>query len=276
MSFQLISSPRSGIGVTLGETLGLTTPQFLLHECGYAASVEDWNSGDILSPFWCLWHVMEVGSWVECGGERWKLGPDCIMLAPAQVIYATFNNRPASHVWIHFSLLPEYVFETSAPFTIPMDALLREHISALLQSYTEPVIHNERVLFHHCAALLNSCLARHQLLPRILPNNLHKVLQHIESSTSEDLSNAHLARLANLSVSGFINLFEVHMHQPPATYVRSLRYQKACRLLAFSDLSIQQIAAKLGYPNRHYFSRVFAEQAGCGPATFRKQHQHHM
>ncbi len=129
------------------------------------------------------------------------------------------------------------------------------------------------MLYHHSAALLNSCLAKYALPLRVLPDNLRKVLQHIESYLASDLSNSVLARLANLSVSGFINVFEAHMNQSPAAYVRGLRYQKASRMLVFSDLSIEQISAKLGYPNRHYFSRVFAEQAGCGPAAFRKQHR---
>ena len=271
MSFQTISSPRTGIGVILGETLKLSTPQFSIHECGFAPSYQDWTSGDIMSPYWCLWHVLDEGYWLESNGERWDLGPDCLMLAPPQVVYATFNNLPASHVWIHFSLLPEYVFDASAPFEIPMNALLREHIAALIKSYRENDVDRKRTLFHHCAALLNSCLALHPLPLRVLPDNLHRVLLHIENSPSGDLSNAHLAHLANLSVSGFISLFQAHMYQPPAAYVRGMRYQKATRMLVFSDLSIQQIAAKLGYPNRHYFSRVFAEQAGCGPATFRTQ-----
>jgi AraC-like DNA-binding protein len=63
------------------------------------------------------------------------------------------------------------------------------------------------------------------------------------------------------------------MHQPPATYVRDVRYRKASRMLVFSEASIEQIAAELGYPNRHYFSRIFAARAGCGPATFRKNRQ---
>jgi YesN/AraC family two-component response regulator len=52
-----------------------------------------------------------------------------------------------------------------------------------------------------------------------------------------------------------------------------VRHQKASKMLIFSDLSVEQIAEELGYPNRHYFSRVFAQNTGFGPVTFRKRHE---
>ena len=85
----------------------------------------------------------------------------------------------------------------------------------------------------------------------------------------------HRARLltVGMSMCTFISWFESHMNQSPGAYVRQVRYQKASRMLILSDASIEQIAAELGYPNRHYFSRAFARHAGHGPATFRKQHR---
>jgi AraC family transcriptional regulator of arabinose operon len=39
--------------------------------------------------------------------------------------------------------------------------------------------------------------------------------------------------------------------------------------LALTDKTIDQIAVETGFPNRHYLSRMFARQVGCGPAEFR-------
>jgi AraC-like DNA-binding protein len=268
MSFQIISSPYGG-GVTLGESLELGTPQFRIYECGLSHDVDDWESGEIISPFWCLWHLFQEGSWVECGKEHWDLGPDRVMLAPANVVYSTHNNCPAAQLWLSFAVIPGYAFEIAAPFEIPLDPLLRKQIAALKAAYKG----DKRVLYHLAAGLLSTCFARHPLPLRILPEALRAVLQRIENSPGADLSNACLADIAGMSVSGFILWFESYMNQPPAAYVRDVRYQKACRMLMFSELSMEQIAAKLGYPNRHYFSRIFAQRAGCGPAAFRKEHE---
>jgi AraC-like DNA-binding protein len=216
---------------------------------------------------------MEKENWVESEGTCWELGPECILLKPAHVSHLTRSSRPAAQVWLHFSLIPEYAFETSTPFVVPLNALLREQLSAVMDACNAAREGNARVLYHQAKALLNTCFAAAPLPMRMLPDALRVILQLIDNEPADDLSNARLARLAGMSTSSFILWFESHMRQPPATYVRDIRYQKASRMLIFSELSIEQIAAGLGYPNRHYFSRIFAQRAGCGPATFRKNRQ---
>ena len=274
MSFRIISSSSTRDGISLGEPMELTTPRFLIHECGFQKRIENWSTGgEVLCPFWCLWHVMEEGNWVESDGARWELGPERILLKPAHVSHSTHSQRPAAQVWLHFSLIPEYVFETPAPFVISLSPLLREQISAVMAACSDAREGDARVLYHYAQAFLNACFAARPLPLRVLPEALRAILQLIDSEPASDLSNARLARMAGMSVSNFIIWFESHTHQPPATYVRDIRYQKASRMLIFTQASIEQIAAELGYPNRHYFSRIFAARAGCGPATFRKNRQ---
>jgi len=272
MSFRVISSQVTAIGIHLGELIELDVPRFQIHECGFSPRIDDWNFDEMLCPFWCLWHVMDKGNWIESEGVRWDLGADCIVLKPAHIIHSLHSLKPAPQLWLHFSLMPDYAFEATAPFKIQLDPLLRQQIKTLLRIYAAAVV-DKRVLHHHAAALLNNCFAQRPLPLRVLPDELRRILQRIESAPGSDLSNATLARLANQSLSSFIRHFELHMHQPPAAYVREVRHQKASKMLIFSDLSIEQIARELGYPNRHYFSRVFAQNTGFGPVTFRKRHE---
>jgi transcriptional regulator GlxA family with amidase domain len=55
--------------------------------------------------------------------------------------------------------------------------------------------------------------------------------------------------------------------------VTERRIREAARLLLQSDLTIEAIAETTGFPNRAYFSRVFAQVAGEAPAGFRRQHR---
>lgn len=52
-------------------------------------------------------------------------------------------------------------------------------------------------------------------------------------------------------------------------FVSAARIKLACRELALTDESLEEIAESLGYPNRYYFSRVFKSKMGCRPAEFR-------
>ena len=72
-----------------------------------------------------------------------------------------------------------------------------------------------------------------------------------------------------MSVERFIRSFREHTGQTPAAYVLATRIRLAGEALALTDKTIDQIAVETGFPNRHYLSRMFARQVGCGPAEYR-------
>ena len=65
--------------------------------------------------------------------------------------------------------------------------------------------------------------------------------------------------------------FHEWLHETPAKYVQRVRIRKACAMLAGSDISIKQIAAEVGFANRHHFSRVFSTHTGISPARYRRE-----
>ncbi|MDB5242072.1 MAG: hybrid sensor histidine kinase/response regulator [Spirosoma sp.] len=52
-------------------------------------------------------------------------------------------------------------------------------------------------------------------------------------------------------------------------YLRTLRLQKAEELLLHSTLSVADVAYAVGFDNPRYFSRVFSEEKGVSPSSFR-------
>ena len=73
-----------------------------------------------------------------------------------------------------------------------------------------------------------------------------------------------------MSVEAFIRWFKARTGRTPAAFVTERRVREACRRLAFGEESIEQVAEATGFANRHHFSRVFKQHAGCGPAEFRR------
>ncbi len=53
-------------------------------------------------------------------------------------------------------------------------------------------------------------------------------------------------------------------------YGRSFLVRKAAALIADSDLPIGEICLRLGYSNRRYFNRIFAQNYGVVPSEYRK------
>ena len=57
------------------------------------------------------------------------------------------------------------------------------------------------------------------------------------------------------------------------SYQQTLRVDRAKKLLKNTDLSIQEIAGKVGYANPSSLSKLFLEETGMKPMEYRKQHR---
>ncbi len=85
-----------------------------------------------------------------------------------------------------------------------------------------------------------------------------------------------LERLAaELNVSA-VYLSRVIRQELDMSYIQLLtqtRLEKAAQLLHASDLSIAEIAERVGYESQHYFSAVFKKGTGVSPNQYRRQQQ---
>ena len=52
-----------------------------------------------------------------------------------------------------------------------------------------------------------------------------------------------------------------------------MKIQAACRLLDSTDESVKVIAARLGFSDPLYFSRVFRRTQGLSPSAYRRSQQ---
>lgn len=78
-----------------------------------------------------------------------------------------------------------------------------------------------------------------------------------------------LARMCNLSLSHFCALFKATMGFPPLDYFLRIKTQRACALLATTDLPLKRVAAQIGFEDPLYFSRVFRRIQGLSPREYR-------
>ena len=54
------------------------------------------------------------------------------------------------------------------------------------------------------------------------------------------------------------------------SYFNQLRIQKACELLDFTDMKINQVCFKIGIDDPYYFSRLFKQVMGCSPREYQQ------
>lgn len=263
-------------GVGLAQVAKAGWSAFLIHESGYQEALEGWNHEGVDSPFWRLYHNPRPGCHLNFRGERLPLGPEHFVLIPANTIFDCCGPVPACHFWLHFTVTRLAGDVAEAPVVLPATPVLRILVSAVIATHRQPVSapRDERLL-QQSAALLHAVFADWVLPPGpVLPERLLDVLALIQRAPHSDLSNPFLAERAGMSVERFIRAFREHTGATPAAYVLKTRLRLAGEQLGLTDKSVDQIAVEHGFANRHYFSRMFARQFGCGPAEFRaRQHR---
>lgn len=58
--------------------------------------------------------------------------------------------------------------------------------------------------------------------------------------------------------------------EPPANFIRRIRFNKACKLLLEGRYSISEISSKVGFSSASYFSTSFKKYMGCLPSDYVK------
>jgi AraC-like DNA-binding protein len=94
-------------------------------------------------------------------------------------------------------------------------------------------------------------------------------LAAIHKAPSRDWSVTSLARIASLSRSVFSQRFASSVGMPPARYVARWRMHLATTFLRANQLTVGQVAERLGYSSESSFSRTFKRLMGTSPIAFR-------
>jgi transcriptional regulator GlxA family with amidase domain len=85
----------------------------------------------------------------------------------------------------------------------------------------------------------------------------------------EDFTVESLAHKAGMSPRTFARRFHRETGTTPAVFVEQLRVEQAKRLLASSDLTIDAVAARVGFSDPAILHRAFTRRAGTTPGNYR-------
>ena len=93
--------------------------------------------------------------------------------------------------------------------------------------------------------------------------------EYILAHLSESVTVKSMADAANLSESQFSRIFRSKVGFAPHEYVMILRLNKAKELLTSTDLSLRDIAERVGYSSDITFITAFRGKTGMSPTEFR-------
>ena len=93
----------------------------------------------------------------------------------------------------------------------------------------------------------------------------------LEENREQNISSADICKALACSRSHLSHGFKRHTGMSIREYLTKLRINDAKNLLEYSELSITEIAFKVGYGYANYFTKVFKKEIGMAPETYRKQ-----
>ena len=96
-------------------------------------------------------------------------------------------------------------------------------------------------------------------------------LQYIKESCSEDISQDEISRALHISRGYFSRMFGKIFGISYVICARNYRLEQAKRLLESTNEPVYKIAAKVGYSDERYFSRMFREMTGSNPTEYRNK-----
>jgi|GEM_PF-190817 len=235
-----------------------------------------------------LWLVWKGRGWMRSRKQEYPLLPGfCAIMRPGGIYDAGHEEtNPLGIAFIHFQAFrgrdsaplpaktlakwPEFYQLEDVDFIhgvmrriIRLEFLNPAAASGLLQGLLLDLL--KRPLFPKAA------LSAHQSRR----STILSLAEEIRSATDAPVPGVSaMAASVGLSLAHFSRLFHEVIGQSPRDFVLDIRLRRARHLLMECDLTVQEIAERLGYRDPFFFSRQFREKIGMPPNAYRRGKLH--
>lgn len=100
-----------------------------------------------------------------------------------------------------------------------------------------------------------------------------QAIQYLQSHACENITVDDILRKVPMARRALERKFKSALGRSPAKEICRIRIQRARKLLAETDLSMQDIAEACGYTSYTYLGNVFKKETGISPGRYRKEAQ---
>ncbi|RED52994.1 MULTISPECIES: AraC family transcriptional regulator [Cohnella] len=200
-------------------------------------------------------------------------------ISPGQTIAARSDNGETfSFYLIHFRVRTENGSDGDFPASGELPAPSRAGSDTTAETLLRYWSGGEPLHRLRAQALFQEWLYRLlQPMPRNAVANsrlaLERTKAYIDTHYHENLTIEQLARLAEISPKYYVDLFKKTYGLSTIDYVTETRLSQAKRLMAQSDMKLNEIARRVGYQDEFYFSRKFKQAIGLSPSAYAKSRQ---
>lgn len=224
--------------------------------------------------------------WFSVDGQTCTVTRNHYFILPANRphSYGSDSDDPWTIYWIHFKggMAERYAAGLATPTEIRSN--LHSRISDRIELFEE--MFRTLETGYNTESILYSCSALHHFLGTlrylkqyrnaakssngdeeqdIVTAAIHFMKENIESKLPLDALSKHVG----YSPSYFSALFSKRIGHTPTNYFNMLKIQKACQMLDFTNMKVNQICPKIGIDDCYYFSRLFSKIMGMSPREYK-------
>lgn len=272
---------------------------FIVLNIGQATTRHEWNNRDISSPFMRIYYVNDGKALLHLPGKDIEATGGHMYLIPAYVAHS-YECTPGLDFYYLFVYQRVQngtnLFET---YDSPLEVKANEASRLLFENYCKlyPHLHLpsqdaahfeahphyreyaqtsmqmpywERLQLHGMVEILLSYFVKHaRPTEAVRDSRIPQLMEYVRLHLNENITVGDLAAHACVTKSHLIRLFHQALGITPLQYVLRKKVQHAQRLLLATDLSVKEIAHKVGFDDVSYFIRLFRKSLGFTPQEYR-------
>lgn len=230
-----------------------------------------------------LKYTVSGGGILEYRGKSYRLSAgDCFWVDCQEYQYYYTDPEIGNWhtIWVHFSGEPCRVYyeqfwehNQSPVVRLPEHGEVQNQVSAMLKTYEQKRI--DPTLDLRMSGILTDMMIQcilpsiHQDLrpmPRLIQDaQLYLASHYAEANTLDMLSKKY-----NISKHYFIRQFKEYTGMTPHEFLISTRIHEAKKLLRSTDLTVNEIAMKVGIEHIGHFINLFKRSEGMTPGAYHK------
>ncbi len=238
-------------------------------------------------PQYILIYCVKGSGWFELDGQNHTVNSNQYFILPADKphSYGTSSSNPWTIYWIHFKGTMAHYFAQKQDIPISINTsdssriydritIFEEIFNALENGYNKENLNfSTAALFHFLGSI--KYLATFRESKRNKNSNqgdtITKAIDYMRENIEKNVTLDNIATYVGYSKSYFTNLFKEKTGYSPINYIIQLKMQRACQLLDFSGMQINQVCYKVGISDPYYFSKLFTKTIGITPSQYKAQ-----
>lgn len=232
-----------------------------------------------------LFHFVVKGKGIyKCGGKEFSIekGMGFLIKPGEETFYQADRNDPWEYYFVAFhgiiaqKIIKEIVWSEGYIFYAENEDIIKRCMKNLCKE-KETCAWSEYKVLGELYLLLAELIRQKSLQNEMSVNEktesaLERAVVYIkENATSPDCCVAGIAKHVNMDRTSLYRLFKRRFGISIIQYLRNYRMDKAASLLQSTDLTVKEIAVKVGMPDYPHFCKSFKVHNGYSPLEYRNK-----